>query len=338
MQRWALILFCAAVSTWQYITLTLATCEDCPETIQRIVVGEIGAPFAYRLLTPQILVTLGNTVPVFAAFHFVALFLFFALLWRWCERWGGNGLAGVALATVALTLMYPTYYFSVYTVTEWVLWLAGLQIALMPRSRIATVAFAALVALGATNREMTAVLLLASWLALQPSRWRSLLGYGAVAGMAYGAVWLSVGPVENGYTISRVFELNQRGWGVRNLIVYGGLLLPLLLSAVCVRGHFMQLKRLTLIVLAVYLPLWATLAIWQETRLLMPVVILLLPLITRAKSASVAPLAADAGEQSLPSGHTASRQGRGERRLPASPEYAGADAGKGVGREVPEAL
>lgn len=282
MNRWALTLFCAGVSTWQYITLTLATCNDCTQTIGEIVSREIGAPFAYRLLTPQLLVWMGNTPQAFAAFHFVMLVAFFALLWRWCERWGGHGLAGVALATIALTVMYPTYYFSVYTVTEWVLWLAGLELAMMPRSRLATVAFGALVALGATNREMTAVLLLASWIALNPSRWRAWLAYGATAAASYGLVWLAVGNIPLHYTMRTVFELNLRDWGLQNLIVYGGLLLPLVLAAVGrVRGRLASLNRLTLIVLGVYLPLWATLAIWQETRLLMPVLILLLPRITK---------------------------------------------------------
>lgn len=339
MQRWALILFCAAVSTWQYITLTLATCGDCLQTVGEIVSGEYVAPFAYRLLTPALLVALGNTIQVVAAFHFVALFLFFALLWRWCERWGGNGLAGVALATVALTVMYPTYYFSVYTVTEWFLWLAGLHIALANPSRLATIGFALLVGLGAANRETTALLLIVSWVALQPRQWRQTALYAGVAGAVYGAVWLYVGPMENHYTMASVFLGNTRGWALRNLIIYGGLLLPLLAAGLWRwRLASRPLARLTVGVLVIYLPLWAALAAWQETRLLMPVVILLLPLITRTRSASAAPVLAGVPALSLPSDHKASRQLRGERRLPALPGYAGADAGKGVGREVPEAL
>lgn len=93
-----------------------------------IVSGDYPAPFAYRILTPALIVALGNTTPILAAFHLVMLFLFFSLLWAWAERWGSSGLAAVGIATAALSVMWSTYFFSAWTVTEWVLWLAGLML------------------------------------------------------------------------------------------------------------------------------------------------------------------------------------------------------------------
>lgn len=128
MSRALVTVFCAGVAAWQYFTLTLPACSDCLTLTAQIAAGTADAPFVYRPLTPTILVTLGNTIPAHVAFHFVLFLWFFQLLWRWAERWGGNGLAAVALSTAALTVMLPTYYFSSYTVTEWVLWLAGLTL------------------------------------------------------------------------------------------------------------------------------------------------------------------------------------------------------------------
>lgn len=93
-----------------------------------IVAGDYPAPFAYRILTPALIVALGNTTPILAAFHLVMLFLFYGLLWAWAERWRGSGLAAVGIACAALSVMWSTYYFSAWAVTEWVLWLAGLML------------------------------------------------------------------------------------------------------------------------------------------------------------------------------------------------------------------
>lgn len=124
----AIITFVTCVAAWQYVTVTLSTCWDCTGRTAEIVAGVIHAPFRYRPLTPTILVTMGNTVQAHALFHLVMLFVFFWLLWGWAERWRGNGALAVALATVALSVMWPTYYFSSYTITEWVLWLSGLML------------------------------------------------------------------------------------------------------------------------------------------------------------------------------------------------------------------
>lgn len=278
MNRAVLILFFALVSTWQYWNESLSQCPACTETMQEIIDGTYGAPFVYRPLTPAVLVALGNTFFVMLAFHFVMLLAFFTLLWSWSERWRGSGLASVGIATVALTVMYPTYYFSVYTVTEWVLWLVGLHL-LTQKPR--PVLYGALVALAATNREMTAVLLVTSWLAMRPRQWRVGLVYGGVAASVYGAIRLLVGPSPDPYSVAWVFELNTTTWRGVDAAKYLTLLSPLLFAlAASLRRTTPELRRLAVGVMVVYYPLWFALAIWQETRLLMPVLILLAPAIT----------------------------------------------------------
>lgn len=126
MTRVLLCVFCATVATWQYVTVALPACSDCVYVTGQIAAGDFGAPFVYRQLTPQIIVALGNTTQVHAAFHFVVLVAFLLALWRWVDVWGGTGSTAVALVTVALIVMYPTYFFSSYAVVEWLLWLVGL--------------------------------------------------------------------------------------------------------------------------------------------------------------------------------------------------------------------
>lgn len=126
MTRVFLCVFCAAVATWQYVTITLATCSDCLYATEHIAAGDFVAPFVHRPLTPQIIVALGNTNEAHAQFHFVLLTLFFLAFWRWCDHLGANGSTAVAMTTIGLMVMYPTYWFSTYAVTEWLLWLTGL--------------------------------------------------------------------------------------------------------------------------------------------------------------------------------------------------------------------
>lgn len=123
-----LVFFLAGVSTWQYITTSLAGCTGCLTFNTTILAGDVIGPAAYRPLTPALIVAMGNTYEALALFHFVMLVLFYALLWHWVNAWSSQGVAAVALAAVALSLMWPTYYGQSYTITEWVLWLAGLTL------------------------------------------------------------------------------------------------------------------------------------------------------------------------------------------------------------------
>jgi hypothetical protein len=284
MYRWPILFFCTGISTWQYLTIALKSCVDCTGAIASFAAGDGVSPFVYRVLTLKVLVWLGNTPQVLTAFHFVMLFLFFSLLWSWTEQCRGNGATAVALATVALSSMWTTYYYSAYTVTEWVLWLSGLLILVSELGvRRIQVVFGILVVVATANREVTAVLLLLSWFALYPRAWRTGLIYTAIAVGTYIAIRIAVGPREHPFGLPAVLQHNLYPWSLQNSLLYMGLLLPLFIGFVINRrAATLRLRRLSVIVLVVYLPLWAGLAIWDETRLLMPVIVLGLPVITRA--------------------------------------------------------
>jgi hypothetical protein len=124
--RIGVTVFCTLVAGWQYFTVSLANCTGCNDSLAAIVDGDQVYPFVHRLLTPYIIVSLGNTPPVLLAFHLVMLSVFFWLLWSWVERFGGDGFRAVTLVAVALAVMWPTWFYTAYTITEWVLWLSGL--------------------------------------------------------------------------------------------------------------------------------------------------------------------------------------------------------------------
>lgn len=129
MSKILVILFCTAVSEWQYINNVLATCTDCVSRMASIVNGTDVYPFVYRVLTPKLVMLLGGDLYALALFHLIGLFVFFALLYLWVEQWQRQqGILAVALATITLSVMYPTWYFSEYTLTEYILFLLALLV------------------------------------------------------------------------------------------------------------------------------------------------------------------------------------------------------------------
>jgi hypothetical protein len=131
MKNVAAIIFCALIATWQYVVVTLADCGDCNLRMQQIAQGHSQAPFAYRVLTPHIIMAMGNTAQALVIFHLMSFATFFILLGMWARRWNAPPVPIYFICALAMVVMLPTYYFSAYTVMEWNLWLCGLL--LLPR-------------------------------------------------------------------------------------------------------------------------------------------------------------------------------------------------------------
>lgn len=153
-------------------------------------------------------------------------------------------------------------------------------------ARWSYIAYGALVGLGAANREMTALLLLLAFVGLRPKEWRVALVYAGIAASVYVGIRLAVGPKEP-ITAAGVFTMNFEPWVSQLTILYMALLFPLVIHILLSWPRAdRQLKRLFLLIAVFYIPLWAALAIWHETRLLMPLLILTLPMITRHQPVS----------------------------------------------------
>lgn len=139
--------------------------------------------------------------------------------------------------------------------------------------------FATLVAVATLNREMTGVLIWLSLFAAYPRRWRWWLPCGLlVVAVMVGLRWWI--PAHNPSTIAAVWQANLEPWRVRNLVVYGGLLLPALALLYLRAGQApRRVRRMVLVVLAPYVALVVLLGVWQEVRLWMPVFLLAVPLL-----------------------------------------------------------
>lgn len=125
-RKLSILIFCTLVCTWQYVVIVLAPCPDCNAFMADIAHGNTHSPFSYRLLTPFIIMAMGNTPQALAIFHLIMFALFFALLWQWAASWHVDPLLPMALATIAMVVMLQTYWQAAYAITENVIWLAGL--------------------------------------------------------------------------------------------------------------------------------------------------------------------------------------------------------------------
>lgn len=148
-------------------------------------------------------------------------------------------------------------------------------------------AYGALVIVGVYNREITGLLLVAAWLALQPQRWRWGIVYAGLALVTYYLIQQAVGPHENGYTLQHVWHLNTYSPHLLDKAInYNLMLAPLWLAILASwRRADVRLRRLVVTVAVFYLPPFFALAIWQETRLLMPFVVLAMPMVLSRRTA-----------------------------------------------------
>lgn len=125
---------------------------------------------------------------------------------------------------------------------------------------------------------MTGLLIVLSLMASYKKQWLywlpSLLVWSFII-VAFRLIY----PVENGYTIRHVFDMNSTTWRYQNAILYIGLLFPMLLIFyVKVRTAPKALLLNIGIVLIPYFCLWLLFASYQEVRLLMPLLILGIPI------------------------------------------------------------
>jgi hypothetical protein len=242
-----------------------------------IVEGRAPAPFAYRLLVPYILYTAGNTLAVHLAWYAVTLSIFYMLLWTWAARWNARPIAAVALAALVFQIMLATFHYGSYSTLEWILWLAGLLLITgknrQPESSH-LILYGLLIAVGTLNRETTGLLLGLSWVALYPRRIRLHIVYAFIAVVVYLGVRYGVGYLPRSYSFETILAINL-GDTLPRVIILNSILAPLWLALlVRIRSMPDAPRRLALFVLPIYLLLFVRFTMWQEVRLLMPILII----------------------------------------------------------------
>lgn len=142
-----------------------------------------------------------------------------------------------------------------------------------------TLAYAALIVAGTLNRELTGILLVLAFWALRGRDWRRGLLFTALFAVTYTALRLAIGPRPNDLTFQQTLEANLVSWRVVLALLKNLAFVPLwVLAVVRLRRAPVTLRRLTIVIVPVYTLAFLLGALWQEVRLWLPVLLILLPI------------------------------------------------------------
>lgn len=284
------LLICLGLLMTLYYARALATCEPCVDWHRAIIAGTADSPHRYRILAPFLVETL--FVPTtgvligYVAAHALTFPVLLVMLFRYWRQWVSvtAALVGVVVVVAYSPIMFGVYGISLATPLE-AIWLClGLLWLLDGRDGLP---FALLVIVGTLTRE-TAILLPLAYAALHLTEWRKprialkAAGYFAAWAAVFVGLRLALGPAPHQITVAQVFAANfGGGWNTTEAILNNLFLVPIwALALVGVRGAPVTVKRLALIGLP-YAGLLAVFALWNETRLLLPLMVLWFPFALR---------------------------------------------------------
>lgn len=291
MRKMGLLLLCfGLLLTLYYARAYATTCvEFCGALHGEIVSGTADSPHRYRILAAFAVETIFhprtdlNVAISYIAAHALALPAMLITLFLWFRRWVTEiaALAGVLLIAAYSPIMFAVYGIALYNPLEVILLCGGLLWLLNRRDGVV---FAALIALATLNRE-TGVLLVLAYGAVHLSRWRErpfqikLLLYGALwAGIYLGLrLWRGAAPD----MVSLQGGLNANlgdAWVSSEALINNAVLIPVWLAAWQGFRHAPRDLRRIALVGVPYLLLLIPFALWNETRLLLPLFALWLPL------------------------------------------------------------
>lgn len=127
------ILAAAAFTTYSYIAIVLPHFGDVQAGTAAIANGTALSPYVYRILSPTMIVGLGNQFGSHILFHSIMFTIFFSLLNVWLVRWRLNRMTLFLVATM-FPVMFEAWWFASYTITEAILFLCGLLLLTRPSS------------------------------------------------------------------------------------------------------------------------------------------------------------------------------------------------------------
>jgi len=263
-----------------------------PFSIHRAIMnGTALSPFRYRVLSawlaewlmPTVEQSVENVASIAVAYafaHALVLPLMLLALFRWLCQWVSieRAALGVFMLVAYLPLMFQVWNVSLYAAVEVVfLCLAGTLLVRQPRRWRA--GYALLVILATLNRE-TGLLLPLAYLATQGRcewRWGALLL--ALWGLIFVGLRWAFGSAADNLSIGATFALNTGGGQhTQDALFNHAFFVPIWVMVIRhVRAAPIMLKRLGWVA-AVYLALVAVFGLWDEVRLLLPLLVLWLPL------------------------------------------------------------
>lgn len=251
---------------WARLTAVPCSTGECWELHQAMHEGTALSPWRYRVLltiVPSQSASLAQTG--FGILHFAAFAVLYALL----SAYSRSAAPALFVAAVVPTMLAaPWGWVGAMTVLETASWVGLLILAReRERWRWARSAALALALAAALNRE-TAVFLAALWL-LVTREWGWAAAIGAITAGVFVGLRLLLGTAADSVPIADAWRMNTGGgWHTQNAILNLGVLVPFFAYALMQRGD--ETARRGVWVGAVYLPVVAIFGLWNETRLLLP--------------------------------------------------------------------
>lgn len=263
----------------------------------RDIVERVAAnPFRYRILGPYLISMFGSSdiqiATGYAVAHLIAFPLMFMALFRWLRVWlsESSALLGVCLVAAYAPLFMQVWVASIYSAIEVIVLATALTVLALHPRRWEWV-FVLLVVVGTLNRE-TALLLPLAYAAVYVTEWRTR-GYW-LRGALFGGVWAAafvglrvwLGPAPEAVDPAFAWALNTGNVSNATHRSVNGILNNLLFLPIWLlylsnwRYAPAPLKRLALPAL-VYAGMFLVFGVWDEVRLLLPLLVLTLPVALR---------------------------------------------------------
>jgi len=263
--------------------------EACGQWHRESIAGTGFSPLRYRVFSAfaiQVIWQPTSDLEIALAFieaHAIALPLMAAALYLWFRQWTNRqiaALAGVAIIWMYLPSMFRAWGLSLYSAFEVVFLCLGL---LLIHHRRTGLLFAVLIVVATLNRE-TALLLPLAYVVTNLQRWRErdVLVRGAV----FFGLWLVVfigirlvrGAAPEMVTIAGAWTANTAGWVGVDAILNHVFFIPIWVAAFAgIRLAPKFLKQTALVGLP-YVALLIPFSLWNEVRLLLPLLVLWMPL------------------------------------------------------------
>jgi hypothetical protein len=291
MWKIALLLVCIGLLMTQYYAISYGrTCiEFCGDLHRSIIDGTGVSPHRYRVLSSFAVEAIFHPQSNFDVWlgyiimHDIALPAMLIAMYAWFRKWLTEmaALAGALLVAAYSPIMFDVYGISLNNPLEVIFMCIGLLWLLAKRDGVF---FGALIALATLNRE-TGVLLVLAYAAVNLPRWRErrvqikFVIYGAVWAAVYMGLRLWLGRAPDMITLQETVTANlSPGWVREQALINNSFLIPVWIAACLgIPRTPRALRRVALIGIP-YLLLLIPFSLWNETRLLLPLFTLWLPL------------------------------------------------------------
>lgn len=277
--RFFLLTFVVTLSVGVFVYDVIPQCavHSCAGSFANIYTSP--APYKYRLLNFALPALMIGTTPTETqlmlnslVLHMLCFIAIYSGLYIWLKRWSdeNQALIGVFMLAAFLPLAFHIYAILIASILEVALLLWALI--LIDRYK----AVAVIVAIAALNRE-TAVFIVLAYVAFHPSQWKHWGSLGVIYAVITTGLhlWLGPSPHVLGFDGTLVYNLST----ISNAIFVNLMIAPLwIVAAAGYRRAPVILKRLCWVAL-IYTGSIAVAAAWEESRLMMLMFPLVLPIV-----------------------------------------------------------